>query len=188
MLPYLKSLVGAKFRYDHGHALLMRAGAKQLGLHGGSTPWDPAQEYRYRDGEMLNGLLVVSYALSDAGPDDGGFAVVPGSHKANFAVPRPFISFEKTGPWVLRVPVKAGDAIIFSEACTHGTWPWRAKHERRSLLYKFAPGHSAWASPYPSPADAPEIEYPEQLQRILDAPYVAPGQDAFGAEYRKNVV
>ncbi len=100
MMPYLLTLVGPKFRYDHGHALLMRPGAKQLGLHGGNTPWDPAQEYRYRDGEMMNGLMVVSYALSDAGPDDGGFAVVPGSHKANFAVPSQFISFAKTGPWV----------------------------------------------------------------------------------------
>jgi len=52
---------------------LMRAGAKQLGLHGGGVPWDPAQEYRYRDGEMLNGLVVLSFALSDAGPNDGGF-------------------------------------------------------------------------------------------------------------------
>jgi hypothetical protein len=108
MVPYLKTLVGPKFRYDHGHALLMRAGAKQLGLHGGNTPWDAAQEYRYRDGEILNGLVVVSFALADAGPDDGGFAVIPGSHKANFAVPKPYISFERTGPWVLRVPVGLG--------------------------------------------------------------------------------
>jgi len=82
LLPYLTSLVGPKFRYDHGYALLMRAGSKQLGLHGGHTPWDPAQDYQYRDGAMLNGLMVVSYALSDAGSSDGGFAVVPGSHKA----------------------------------------------------------------------------------------------------------
>ncbi len=188
MLPYLKSLVGPKFRYDHGYALLMRAGSKQLGLHGGSTPWDPAQEYRFKDGEMLNGLLVVSYALSDAGAAHGGFAVVPGSHKANLPVPKRFIELEETGPWVVRVPVEAGDAILFSEACTHGTWPWRATHERRSLLYKYAPGHVAWAAPYPTPADAPHIDYSEQSKRILEQPYVAPGQDAFGAEYRKDVL
>src|SRR4026208_1002458 len=41
MMPSLHALVGPKFRYDHGHALLMRAGAKQLGLHGGGVPWDP---------------------------------------------------------------------------------------------------------------------------------------------------
>jgi hypothetical protein len=37
---------------------------------------------------MLNRLVVLSVTLSNAGPDDGGFAVVPGSHKANFAVPK----------------------------------------------------------------------------------------------------
>jgi ectoine hydroxylase-related dioxygenase (phytanoyl-CoA dioxygenase family) len=188
LLPYLLALVGKKFRYDHGYALLMRAGSKQLGLHGGHTPWDPAQDYQYRDGEIMNGLTVVSFALTDAGAEDGGFAVVPGSHKANFPVPKRFILLQETGPWVVRVPVEAGDAIIFSEACTHGTWPWRAKHERRSLLYKYAPGHMAWASPYPTPADAPGIDYSPQLRRILDEPYVAPGQDAFGAEYRKDVL
>jgi ectoine hydroxylase-related dioxygenase (phytanoyl-CoA dioxygenase family) len=188
MVPYLLALVGPKFRYDHGYTLLMRPGSKQLGLHGGNTPWDPAQQYQYRDGEMLNGLVVFSYALSDAGSDDGGFAVVPGSHKANFAIPKRFVLLEETGTWVVRVPVKEGDVIIFSEACTHGTWPWRAQHERRSLLYKYAPGHMAWASPYPSPADAPKIDYPEQLQRILEQPYVAPNQDVFSPEWRKKVV
>ena len=46
----------------------------------------------------------------------------------------------------------------------------------------------AWASPYPSPADAPQFDYSDQMRRLLDAPYVAPGQDAYGAEVRKNVV
>ena len=62
------------------------------------------------------------------------------------------------------------------------------EHERRSLLYKYAPGHMAWASPYPSPADAPEFDYSEQMRRLLEQPYVAPGQDAYGAEVRKPVV
>lgn len=188
ILPYLKTLVGPKFRYDHGYALLMRAGSKQLGLHGGHTPWDPSQDYQYRDGQMMNGLTVVSFALTDAGAEDGGFAVVPGSHKANFPVPRRFVSLEDTGSWVARVPVEAGDAIIFSEACTHGTWPWRAKHERRSLLYKFAPGHLAWAAPHPSPADAPDIDYTEQQRRILEPPYVAPNQDSYADDWRKDVL
>jgi hypothetical protein len=45
----------------------------------------------------------------------------------------------------------------------------------------------AWASPYPSPADAP-VDYPEQIRRILEAPYVAPNQDVYEAERRKDVV
>jgi hypothetical protein len=54
MMPYLHSLVGPKFRYTTARAA-DASGAKQPGLHGGGAPWDPAQEHRHRDGEMLNG-------------------------------------------------------------------------------------------------------------------------------------
>ena len=36
---------------------------------------------------MYNGLVVVSYALGDVRPGDGGFAAVPGSHKSNLPCP-----------------------------------------------------------------------------------------------------
>src|SRR5689334_16441377 len=49
IVPYLVDLVGPKFRYDHGHAILMRQGSKQLGLHGGGSPFDPGQYYIWRD-------------------------------------------------------------------------------------------------------------------------------------------
>ena len=39
---------------------------------------------------------------------------------------------------------KAGDAVIFAEACTHGSLPWKAAHQRRALLYRFSPGHAAY--------------------------------------------
>ena len=35
---------------------------------------------------------------------------------------------------VTEVCAKAGDAIIFSETCTHGTLPWKGRHQRRALL------------------------------------------------------
>ena len=41
--------------------------------------------------------------------------------------------------------VKAGDVLIFTEALTHGTFPWQAEHERRSLLFKYSPRMIAWA-------------------------------------------
>ena len=39
---------------------------------------------------------------------------------------------------------KAGDVVIFTEAMTHGTLPWTASHERRSILFKYSPGHASW--------------------------------------------
>jgi hypothetical protein len=180
ILPYLIELCGPGFRYDHGHALLMRRGATHLRLHGGGTPFQPHSSYLVRDGRMFNGLLAVSYALTDARAGEGGFAAIPGSHKAAFRCPPEFISFEKTGPWVVHVPARAGSAIVFTEALTHGTWPWIPDYERRTLLCKYCPGHVAWAGDTP---DATRITkddqatdgngWSEQTRRILTPPYVA---------------
>jgi hypothetical protein len=140
LLPYLLELCGPFFRYDHGHALLMRKGAEHLVLHGGNTPFDPPQYYAFRDGKSYNGLVAVSWALTDSLLGQGGFAAIPGSHKANLPCPQRYIDFEDTDA-IVHVPTRAGSVIIFTEALTHGTWPWKLDNERRGLLYKYAPGH-----------------------------------------------
>jgi hypothetical protein len=145
VLPYLTELLEPKLRYDQGHILLMREGGGKLQLHGGGAPYRSDFFYHSVEGRMFNGMVAVSFALTETLPGKGGFAAIPGSHKANFPCPKAFLNFEKTGDWVVHVPAKAGSAIVFTEALTHGTWPWTAKHERRSLLYKYTPGHIAWS-------------------------------------------
>ena len=36
--------------------------------------------------------------------------------------------------------------LIFTEALVHGTRRWQSDHRRRSLLYKYSPGYSAWGN------------------------------------------
>ena len=38
---------------------------------------------------------------------------------------------------VVQPDMKAGDVVFFAEAATHGTLPWTADHDRRSVLYKY---------------------------------------------------
>src|SRR5205814_7276584 len=135
-LSYLRELIGDKMRLDHEYAIFMKQGGTENRMHGGGTPYDPAQYYHYRNERFYNGLTVVTFALSDADADDGGFCCVPGSHKSNVTLPPSFRSTEKRGLWLVQPPLKAGDALIFTEALTHGTLPWMASHERRALLYK----------------------------------------------------
>ena len=52
----------------------------------------------------------------------------------------------------------------------HGTMPWRAAHQRRSLLYKYSPGHSAWAGTYYDISKYGELT--EQLKRMLLPPSI----------------
>ena len=53
-----------------------------------------------------------------------------------------------------------GDVVIFTETTTHGSLPWKAEHNRRALLYKFSPGHSAYGT------ITGTVEYPEFVKEM----------------------
>ena len=185
IVDYLTDLLGNRFRYDHGHTMLMRKGGGPFALHGGGVPRQPGIRYEVADGQIRSELLVVAYALGDVSEGDGGLCVLPGSHKSNFACPPSFASLEKTGPWLRCVQQKAGSAIIFTEALTHGTLPWTANHERRVLFYRYTPGHIAFVGRfredeleeqdggYPRPSHISEDDWSPQERRILEAPYAS---------------
>ena len=169
LLPYLVELVGGRLRIDHDYCIFMRKHGSRNKLHGGPWRFESDHWYRYHDGMMRNGLTVATWNLADAGPGDGGFVCVPGSHKTNFLqhMPKDVAAFERDADWVVQPSLAAGDVLVFTEALIHGTAEWTADHERRSLLYKYSPPHSSWAkAPY-----APE-HYPRATarQRRLMAP------------------
>lgn len=170
IVPYLAELIGDKFRLDHEYAILLKQSAEELRLHGGGEPYNSHSYYVFKNGRMFNGLLVVSYALTDVNPGDGGFCCIPGSHRANLPVPAELKTIDARNPMLVHVPQKAGSAIIFTEALTHGTMPWKRATERRSLLYKYSPGHQSWMADYR--LDMPKAAISERRRRILEAPYV----------------
>ena len=171
ILPYLIALMGPTVRLDHDYAIFMSEGDQRGRLHGGpdvvGDHW-----YKYRDGVMRNGLSVVTYFLADTNAGDGGFACIPGSHKTNFlnSIPAEVRSFERPAQYVVQPAAKAGDVVFFTEALVHGTMPWRAAHERRSLLYKYSPGHSAWNINYYDISQYGELT--EQQKRMLLPPSI----------------
>jgi hypothetical protein len=171
VLPVLQELLDPALRLDHCYGIYMRQGTSGLRLHGGGTPYDLPEYFHFRNGKMYNGLTVVTWALSEVPPGQGGFACIPGSHKANYACPPPIRSYERNPGCVIQVPMEAGDVLIFTEALTHGTHPWTAAHQRRSLLYKYCPGYMAWGAGYKSwPAELHELLTPEQ-RLLLEPPY-----------------
>lgn len=187
--PILSEILGPKFRLDHDYLDVIRSGLGPIGatLHGGGAPFDPSQYYQFRDGKMHNGLTVVAFYLADVNPGDGGFACVPGSHKSNFRYVDEWRDLErfmnaaddspaaKTMKTIVRaVPGPAGSAVIFTEALTHGTLPWRGAGERRTVFYKYSPHPLSWSARY---YDADEYEgLTEAQRRILEPP---------NARYRK---
>lgn len=173
-IPYLNEMHGRGWRMDHApFALFANAGAEGLILHGPGHGFDGSQYYAYKNGQMRCGMVVFQYQLADVNPGDGGFCCVPGSHKANYPCPREIVEWESDQELAYNVPCKAGDLLIFNEATTHGTRPWTASHERRSLLYRYSPKYLHFAGGvYQSSFPDWVNELTEAQKAVLEPPYI----------------
>ena len=142
----LNELCGKGFRLDHGPLLIgANAGAEGFLLHGSGEPFSHANWYHTQNGRIFCRGVTVAWQLADVGVGDGGFAIVPGSHKSQFRCPNGIRTVEDDGDLVIQPEMKAGDVLFFAETATHGTMPWTAKHQRRSILYKYASRSAARA-------------------------------------------
>ena len=163
---------GHGFRLDHDYADLIRHGKGPIGtkLHGGAVPFDPGQSYTFIEGRPRSGLMVVAYNLRDVNPGDGGFGCVPGSHKSNLPFPESWkeLEVDEELDLVRAVTGPAGTAIIFTEAMTHGTLPWRGAGERRTLFFKYDPGPYAYSAVYYDRDRWPDLT--ERQRAILESP------------------
>ena len=122
---------------------------------------------------MRCGLISFQYQLSDLNPGDGGLCLVPGSHKANFPCPADIVTCDADQELIYQPVPKAGDLLIFNEATTHGTIPWKGKQDRRALLYRYAPKymqHAAWMAETNLPEWASELT--EAQHAVLEPAYV----------------
>jgi len=190
LVPYIHTLCGSGYRMDHQPIIILQEkNSEGFSLHGGpmestndSQLDRPSFElqYKWHNGHIYNSLLAVSIVLSPVRYGDGGFCVVKGSHKCNYALPKHFASGESAAfneSSVSSVGCEAGeeskglqpgDVILFSEATIHGALPWRGEHERRIALYRFSPANVAYARSYlgekPASSFTPSLAHNESLQ------------------------
>jgi ectoine hydroxylase-related dioxygenase (phytanoyl-CoA dioxygenase family) len=77
------------------------------------------------------------WCLADQRPGYGGFIVLPGSQRANIALPSDKLDktiFEHT----LQLDMRRGDVLLFSGgAVTHGALPWTAQEPRRQVIVSY---------------------------------------------------
>jgi hypothetical protein len=111
------------------------------GLHNGGYPVDRDIYYAY---DHTNQRFACSSTksvviLSDmTGLDQGPFAAIPGSHKANFRCPFD-MSDASANPLAVAVLAAPGDVIIFSEGMTHNAFPVTDNSTRRSVFFSYMP-------------------------------------------------
>lgn len=181
VLGVLRVCIGDWLRLDHAYGIAMDAdwdGTENL--HGGARTDQGEHAYQWHQGRMYNGLVGCMYALHDVNPGDGGFVIVPGSHKANHGPYTPDLN----SPLVVNPNLRAGDLCIFTEALVHGTIKWRSAKPRRSLLYKYSPGYSCWM-PDEQLAPLRSLASTELQHQLLRSPSVgALASEAVGGPLR----
>ena len=112
--------------------------------------------------------------LTDAPAGAGGFCAVPGSHKSNYSIPPALadLADDELASCVVQPVLAPGDCLIFSEATLHGTLPWSAAHQRRTIIYRFAPAGSAYGRGYlPSWPDAFVDGMSAAQRAVMEAPF-----------------
>src|SRR5262245_49667546 len=140
-LPLVADIIGLRPRLNHDYSILRYGAGDRTAFHLGNTPLAPRCQFRFHDGQFFSTLMKVVFPLTDQGVEDGCFSVVPGSHKGNFANP---YGNEPDGIAPREpIPCRAGDAILFTEALTHGSEVNRSGKPRRTLYYAYSP---CWAA------------------------------------------
>jgi ectoine hydroxylase-related dioxygenase (phytanoyl-CoA dioxygenase family) len=159
VLPRVAAMIGGPYRLNHAY-LISRWGGGFTHFHLGNAPVAPCCQFRFADGRFYCTLVKVVFPLLDCGPEDGCFAVIPGSHKSN--VPKPYGGHPDEIPCKVAVPARAGDAIIFTEALTHGSMVNTSGRPRRTLYYAYS---VKWMSDW---NDGPQVfTFSEELRESV---------------------
>ncbi|MBT4140242.1 MAG: hypothetical protein HOE48_20165 [Candidatus Latescibacteria bacterium] len=138
VLDVVETVTGGPYRLNHTYTIY-RWGGGYTGVHMHGTPMIPKCQYRCENGQMMSTLTKAVFPLLDCDAEDGCFAVIPGAHKSSF--PRPWGNHPDENPALVSVPAKAGDAIIFTEALTHGSLVNVSDRRRRTLYYCYSTGY-----------------------------------------------
>jgi ectoine hydroxylase-related dioxygenase (phytanoyl-CoA dioxygenase family) len=108
-------------------------------LHMGGAPVHPKASYMCQNGQIFSLLTKAVFPIRNHDVEDGCFAVIPGSHKANF--PRPWGNHPDENAALIPVAAQPGDIIIFTEAVAHGSVVNLSGRPRRTLYCCYSVGY-----------------------------------------------
>ena len=164
IVSQLNVMCGIGFRLDHGPQFIGGINGTSGGsLHGAGEPYREAVAYHHQNGKAYVGGVTVTFQLGESPTGSGGFACVPGSHKSKYPMPTGVRSQEDEMDVVAEPDLNPGDVLFFMDgAQTHGTHPWSADFERRSILIKYA-SRTATRSGASQPVSPPEIYWDKEI-------------------------
>jgi hypothetical protein len=149
LISLVEEIVGGTVRVEETEAAINRRDPRidaaawgtrhslPTGLHTGTRHgWGT-----YLENHRFHCLFVKTIAfLTDVGPDDGGTAVIPGSHRLSWPQ-REIIDAALAGDDSLihQVEAKAGSVLLFPESLVHSTTAIRSEKERVILITGYTP-------------------------------------------------
>jgi hypothetical protein len=130
--PYLVEFLGADYRHIDNDLYYTHPGYAGGSWHRGVR----AHPSGYvAGGRFVCPMVKVFFCMSDVGPGDGEFVVVPGSHRAAFEIDVKG-RIDLPGQHVFD-DVRVGDVIIFNEGLLHNGRPNPSKKTRKTIIFNF---------------------------------------------------
>ena len=157
--PFLCEFLGADYRHIDNDLYFTYPGFAGGDWHRGVRAHPTGHVV---DNQWICPMVKVFYCLTDVGPGQGEFTVVPGSHRAQFDI-----------DWNGRIDlpaqhifddVKAGDVIIFNEALIHNGRPNPSPKTRKTIIMNLGRRDSGvWEGYAPKP-ETLEVVSPRQRE------------------------
>jgi ectoine hydroxylase-related dioxygenase (phytanoyl-CoA dioxygenase family) len=160
----IKYFVGGEGSFDWLHGPLfidenfanLRGPGEAIPLHSGAHECVKRTQYMVKNGKFMCGQVNILIALTDMMPGDGATMVIPGSHKSNFAHPHFAQHDWNSAPSVdgvvgaVEANMKAGDALLFVDAISHGAAKRTNPGERRNIVFRYGPSWGNFRHGVPS--------------------------------------
>jgi ectoine hydroxylase-related dioxygenase (phytanoyl-CoA dioxygenase family) len=145
--PFLIEFLGEDYRHIDNDLYFTYPGYKGGRWHRGVRPHPTGHVV---NGQFICPMVKVFYCLTDVGPDQGEFVVIPGSHRTQFEID--LERLDLPGQHIFS-DVKAGDVIIFNEGLIHNGRPNPSQKTRKTIIVNFGRRD---AGPWPGYTPRPE--------------------------------
>ena len=174
---YLNQIIGHGFRLDREPEILCDETCDTSApLIGGNEPRNPGRAYYHQNGRRYCQAVRVIWALADVNEGDGGFVMVPRTHKANVATPEDVATGKDDMGLTFQPVLKAGDLFLVAGSALQGMRPWKGKGSQRLLSYEYVGrGAISSAGTGPKVKEDPTPEWHAELSAEQRASLYKPG-------------
>lgn len=132
---YLQEICTGEFRLNRYPRLLSEVQQSDEPLNGGNEPRNWSRSYFQVDQTRFVQGVVVLWALADVNDGDGGFVLIPGTHKSQVETPEDILRGDDDLGLIEQPVLKAGDLLLCTETVLHGMRPWKGEGPQRLLSF-----------------------------------------------------